>query len=158
MKDSRLLPHRWKTLGWILWIPSTVFGLLFALRRSQPAFLNRKVFALYNGRLFEPDQVFSWIRVNLSFTLIGLGFIGGSLLLLFSRENPEDEFIRRIRLESLLWAVGLNYGLLVLCFILLYGTEFQLVMVYNMFTTLILFLLRFHYLLWKNAREAKHEK
>jgi hypothetical protein len=39
-----------------------------------------------------------------------------------------------------------------------WGTFFLSVMLYNMFTTLLIFIIRFNYLIYKNNKESKHEK
>jgi fatty acid desaturase len=76
----------------------------------------------------------------------------------FSKEKEEDEFIRELRLSSLLWAVLISYALLLLAFLTIYGFAFFSVMVYNMFTVLVIFIIRFHYLLYKNAKGLPNEK
>jgi ABC-type Fe3+-siderophore transport system permease subunit len=103
-------------------------------------------------------RLFSFIDVNITNTIIGVLFITGALLVGFSREKREDEFIAGIRLSSLLWAVAVNYLLLLLAFIFIYGTPFLDVMLYNMFTVLILFIARFHYMLYKNSKPLTDEK
>jgi hypothetical protein len=76
----------------------------------------------------------------------------------FSKEKREDEFIEKIRLSSLLWAVWVNYGLLTLGFLFFFNMAFIYVMVYNMFTVLIIFIVRFNYILYKNNKTVLDEK
>jgi hypothetical protein len=76
----------------------------------------------------------------------------------FSKEKNEDEFIANLRLSSLLWAVLVNYGLLLLAFVFVYGFPFLNVMVYNMFTVLIIFIARFNYILHRNSNYKPDEK
>ena len=76
----------------------------------------------------------------------------------FSKEKREDEFIAKLRLSSLLWAVWVNYVLLLFAFLFVYGTSFLTVMIYNMFTVLIIFIVRFNYILYKNAKSVSDEK
>jgi hypothetical protein len=85
-------------------------------------------------------------------------FLGGAMLVAFSKEKTEDEFIVNIRLTSLLWALLVNNILLLIAFVFIYGTTFFSVMVYNMFTVLIIFILRFNYLLYKNSKTVIDEK
>ena len=73
-------------------------------------------------------------------------------------EKNEDEYIAGLRLSSLLWAVCVSYLLLLIAFVLVYGTPFLNVMVYNMFTVLIIFIIRFNYLLHKNSKIVPDEK
>jgi len=72
------------------------------------------------------------------------------LFIAFAREKQEDEFIGRLRLESLQWAVLVNYILLLLATWLIHGFSYIDVMMYNMLTILIFFILRFHVLLFRN--------
>jgi len=76
----------------------------------------------------------------------------------FSKEKNEDEFIAEIRLSSLLWAVCVSYTLLLVAFLFVYGSPFFEVMIYNMFTVLIIFIVRFNYILYKNTRTVSDEK
>ena len=80
------------------------------------------------------------------------------MLVGFSKEKNEDEFISEIRLSSLLWAVWVSYMLLLIAFLLIYGSPFLEVMVYNMFTILIIFIVRFNFILYKNAKTVQDEK
>ena len=90
--------------------------------------------------------------------MVGVPFIIGALLVSFSKEKNEDEFIAEIRLSSLLWAVWVNYILLLVSFLLVYGSPFIEVMVYNMFTTLLIFIVRFNHLLYRNRKTVPDEK
>jgi hypothetical protein len=65
------------------------------------------------------------------------------LFIAFSKEKIEDEFISRLRLESLQFAVYLNYMILTLQILLVHSTAFLDIMVYNMFSVLLLFIIRF---------------
>jgi hypothetical protein len=54
--------------------------------------------------------------------------------------------------------VLLNYVLLIICFVFVYGFSFLNVMIYNMFTVLILFIIRFNYILYRSSKEMPNEK
>ncbi|HNX85002.1 MAG TPA: hypothetical protein PKK03_11175, partial [Bacteroidales bacterium] len=85
-------------------------------------------------------------------------FIISAFFVAFSREKTEDEFIARIRLESLLWATYINYGILLFCFMFFYDFGFFYVMIINMFTVLVIFIIRFQYLLHRAKKSLSHEK
>jgi hypothetical protein len=89
---------------------------------------------------------------------MGSLFILGGLLVSFSRERVEDEFIEKLRLSSWMWAVGLNYILLLFAFLFVYGTAFLSVMMHSMFSVLIIFILRFNFILLQNKRQLGHEE
>lgn len=150
MEKKLLLPNQFKVAGWILILLSSALWIYLAATGISFSFLNTKTFALVGGELFQKKHYFSWVETNLSYTLIGSIFIIGGLFTAFAREKVEDEFIMKLRLASLQWAVLLNYALLLLMFLFVYGVDFLAVMMYNMFTVLILFILRFQYMLSKN--------
>lgn len=148
METKFLLPHACKKFGWILLILSTLvwFYLQLAGQEELP-FLETSVFSIA-GSYFLTDNTafFTVIKANITTTLIGSLFLIGGLGVAFSKEKIEDEFIAKLRLESFQWSFLINYILLFLAFVLIYGFDFFYVMIYNMFTMLILFIFRFHYL------------
>ncbi len=77
--------------------------------------------------------------------IAALGVIIGLLFIAFARENTEDEMIRLLRLESLQWSVYINYFLLALAIAFVYNDAFFTVMIYNMFTILLVFIVRFRW-------------
>ncbi len=96
--------------------------------------------------------------VDIRNTLEGSLLILSLLIFAFSKEKREDEYIQKIRLDSLLWATYVNYGLLFLAFWFVWGFDFFSVMVYNMFTHLIIFIVRFTYFKYKLKLSTKHEE
>lgn len=158
MTSYLLLPNKFKIIGWFILVPITIAGIYLSITGFNSLELNAKVFALLNTEFMSKSVYFSFIKTDITQTLIGILFLVGGLLVSFSKEKIEDEYIAKLRLSSLLWAVWVNYILLLLCFIFVYGTGFLSVMIYNMFTVLIIFIIRFNYLLCKNAKMAKNEK
>jgi len=110
------------------------------------------VFAFFYNEILSKPHYFAFIETNITNTLVGMLFIIGALFVGFSREKREDEFIANLRLSSLLWAVLVNYVLLLLAFAFVYGDAFLNVMIYTMFTVLIIFICRFNYILFKNSK------
>ena len=158
MKNNVLLPNRFKRIGWFVLIPATIFGILIIANDYEASWLKAKVFALFYDELLGETRNFNFIKTNITITLAGTLFIIGALLVCFSKEKQEDEFIAAVRLNALLWAVAVNYILLLLAFIFVYGGSFLTVMIYNMFTVLIIFIARFHYILYRNAKPLSNEK
>ena len=74
------------------------------------------------------------------------------------KEKTEDEFIAMIRLESLVWATYINYGVLILALIFVYDIPFFWVLVFNMFTTLIFFIIRYNWALNNSKKSIENEK
>ena len=91
--------------------------------------------------------------------ILGLLLITGLFILGFSRRKVEDERIAQIRLESLQWGIYANYLVLFLCICLVYEMSFFYIMIYNMFTPLVIFVIRFYWLLYiKPVIEEKRER
>jgi FlaA1/EpsC-like NDP-sugar epimerase len=157
MRNKILFPHSFKMIVWILLIPSFILAIIFTIENSALE-LNATVFAFFSGSLFGKSKSFGFIEVNILPTIIGIGFIIGGLLVAFSKEKVEDEYISELRLSSLLWAVFVNYALLLLAFIFVYDMSFLMVMVYNMFTILIIFIIRFHFILYRTSKQTAIEK
>jgi len=147
-----LLPNKFKTIGWLILIPTSILGLVVIYTDYSIEWLNIKTFAILNKDFGKSTEMFTYLETNLINTILGSLFIIGALLVSFSKEKTEDEHISSLRLSSLMWAVLLNYLILLLSFILVYGLSFLDIMVYNMFTVLIIFILRFHYLIYKNSK------
>lgn len=148
MSKSLLLSNKFKKIGWMIFVPSFFTGLYLAVTGVEPDWLRGNMLSVFPS--LSNDRYFTIINVHLINTIVGLLFIAGGLLVGFSKEKNEDEYISRLRLSSLLWAVLVNYALLSVAFVFVYDTAFLSVMVYNMFTVLIIFIIRFNYILFRS--------
>jgi len=158
MISKLLLPNKYKKWGWFILIPATLIGSILLFGNFRTLELKSKTFAIFSDELFYGAQFFSIIKTNVTPTIVGVLFIVGALVVGFSKEKNEDEFIASIRMSSLIWAVVVNYILLLVSFLFFYGMAFFSVMVYNMFTTLIIFIARFNYLIYKNSKVFDNEE
>jgi hypothetical protein len=158
MSNKILLPNRYKKIGWIILVPSFLLGLYLMVTGYQPSFLNAKALTIFPDDFSGTKKFFTLMEVNLTNTIVGSLFIVGALLVGFTKEKNEDEFIANIRSSSLLWAVLVNYILLLVSFIWIYGSSFLSVMMYNMFTVMLIFIIRFNYILHKNSKSMSDEK
>ena len=158
MKTRFLFPKVFKTIGWILLLPGIILWIYSLFFNDQIPFLKMKVFAILDSNILQPTRNFTLIDHNITADLIGILIITGAIFIAFSKEKNEDEYIGKIRLESLLWATYVNYAILVFCILFIYGTSFFSVMMYNMVSLLIFFLIRFNLMLYKTKRLLKNEK
>ena len=158
MSSKLLLPNRYKNIGWFILIPSTIVGLILAYHQFGLDWFWGSVFSIANDGNDGNYEYFSSRYTNITNTIVGTCFIIGALLVSFSKEKNEDEYIAGIRLSSLLWAVWGSYILLLGAFLLVYGSPFLDVMIYNMFTVLIIFIVRFHFILYRNSKTVSDEK
>jgi hypothetical protein len=157
MTTHFLLPHKFKYVGLVVFLIGIVFSILV---EENAAWLNCQIIApiitewKWNGE----SMFFQPYNANFRFTIIGILLITGCLFIAFSKEKAEDEFINLLRLKAFQLAVLTNSVILFLCCILVWEFAFLNVMVYNLFSTLILFILIFHYLLLKTKNFRKNEE
>lgn len=154
MHTKLLLPNKFKNTGWAIFIISFILGLFILIGNFESQWLNGKMIEIYPA--LSNKKVFDIVEVNFTNTIVGLALIIGGLLVAFSKEKIEDEFITNLRLSSLLWAVLINYILLALAFLFIYGFSFFDVMVFNMFTVLVIFIARFNYILYRNSKKLSN--
>ena len=147
MKSNYLLPHKYKTLGWVLFIIGLLSGSVLFFNGYDSSFLNVKVLTIYYEPIFsESSGFFKIVDNTITDELVSLLIIIGGLLVGFSKEKVEDEFIYKLRKDSLVWAILFNYFILIAAILLVYELTFFHVLVFNMFTPLVFFIIRFNFL------------
>ena len=142
MRSELLLPHKFKWIGILFFIPSLILGILSRYWDFQIAALT---LAKKGSSMFVSPQ-------NLTDELALSGLIISLLMIAFAREKHEDEFINHTRLQSWQWAVLNNFLLLVIATWIFYDESFIDVMMYNLLTILIIFIIRFNWVLSRNKR------
>ena len=159
MNSNYLLSHKYKKIGWILFSIGFILGLVYLFIEEEPKFLDGYMFAvLSKGLTSHGNYFFKVVETNLFNEIIAALLIVGGLFASFSKEKIEDEFIAKNRLESLVWAVIVNYSVLLLAVLFVYDFTFLNVMIFNMFTVLFFFLARFNYVLYKSKKKLTNEK
>lgn len=151
MKTNFLFPNNVKPIGIILFGLSALLGVLTLIFNLQPSFFDLQTFAILADG-FGTQNTFSIIHNNLWDEILSIGLIIGAFLVGFSKEKVEDELISAIRLKSLVWATYINYGILMLAIMFVYDFSFFNILVFNMFTLLIFFIIRFNWELYKLKR------
>lgn len=145
MTTRLLFPHRYRLIGWAIFVPFAILGLATMYADFELSWLSfGPVYDFLGSKLADTD--------NLTNELAGLGSIAGLMLIAFSREPTEDEMISRLRLEALQWSVYANYLILTLAMVTMYDGAFFVFMVYNMFTVLLVFIGRFRWLIYRNTQ------
>jgi len=157
MKTTYLFPHRFKMPGLYLLVPSIILGFIAMYSNWEPAIFDVTLPSLFKDPVIADKQLFTTLDNNLFNELIGVLIIIGGILVAFSREKEEDEYISRIRLESLVWATYVNFAVLTLAIIFIYDMLFFWVLVFNMFTILIFFIIRFNWQLSKISKTVSYE-
>jgi len=158
MKTNYLFPSKLKKIGWFFFITGFILGLIYLIFQPEPTLLDVNVLAIAEQQIFSKTTFFSITKTNLFDEIIGLLLIFGSLFIAFSKEKSEDEYTSKIRLESLVWATYVNYAILVLTIVFVFDLIFFWVLVFNMFTILFFFLIRFNWALYRLKSQLQHEE
>jgi len=148
-----LFPHQFKKIGWVLLIISIAAAIANLPFGWEPTFLNSKPINIWGQ-----DYSFLGTGNNFFDELYSIGIIIGSILIAFSKEKYEDEYIQKIRLEALVWAVYFNYIIVILSIIFTYGIDFPIFLMYNVATLLLVFLIRFNWSLFKIRKVENNEE
>ena len=147
MKTNYLLPHAFKKAGWILLIP------LFVLFMWHGA---HEIIWSYSDPSTYWIHMPSWLHNDMN-TILIVGFSVAFLLVAFSREKIEDEYIMQVRYVCLIRSVIANYIVLIAAALLLYDFKFLSFMSYNMFTVILIYIIVFHISLYRLRKSIRHE-
>lgn len=158
MKTKLLFPNVCKGIGLFLFLSGLFGGIAMIIWELSPVFFDINVFAIVEDPVLSEKKYFTWIENNILDEILGSLLILGGLLLAFSREKTEDEFIATLRMESLLWATYINYGVLLLSFWFLFSLTFYWVLILNIFTLLLFFNARYYWILFRTRQAADHEE
>lgn len=137
--NNLLLSYRWKivgillaTLGIILLITYFWFDFRFKI----------PVFAVYS--VFLETKTFEVFRTNFADELIMLLLIPGLGLIIFSKEKKEVEGIDQLRLNAFAKALIANMVILLFSVLFIYGSAFMAILVVNILSFFIFYLIFFY--------------
>ena len=138
MKTTLLLPNGFKKIGWAIFVPAFLLGCSIC----------------FFGENFD-----RWLfRETVMNNIAIIGTVVGALFIGFSREKIEDEMIQHIRLNALMAAMWINYLLLIVVSLSIYNINYLTVMACGMVTPLVIFLLVYHFNLYRLNRNLRHEE
>jgi len=159
MNSRFLLSHKFKALGWLLFSIGFIFGIIMLINDFDYFNLEVSVFPLIGEKGFlSNNPSLEWSSNNISDEIVSIILIIGGILVAFSKTKDEDEYISKIRTESLIWATYVNYFILILAILFVFDLSFFTVLVFNMFTVLLFFMIRFHYILFKSKKLMTDEE
>ena len=147
MKKNYLFPHQFQWVGLVIAIVAFV-----ALLVSQFKDFSIRMPALYNGAIsFNDENQSGFFRmadtgmfsIAMPFLIIGLILLG------FSKEKLEDEFVQYLRSQSLIWSTYVTAGLFILGTLLIYGITYLLIPYTVFFVFLLLFIVKFKIALYR---------
>lgn len=142
MKNVYLFPQKFKVIGLILLIPSAVFAWFVLVSDFEFAILDWEVpwIPAREGTLWTDKA-----KDNFTNEIAMIMLLISLVLVAFSKTKEEDEYVQEIRHDSLLWSLYVNYGLLFIAILSVYEFDFFNVLLFNMYTPLVIFILRFQY-------------
>ena len=127
-----LFPHSFQRVGWIIFAIGVALG----------------AYSIFKG--FDGSYIMNNVTI--------ISIIVGGLFVTCSREKIEDEMTQQLRLSSLLTALYINYAALIVCALLVYDMDCLNVMIYNMVTILLIFMVVFRWKIWRMKKGAEDEK
>lgn len=136
-----LLPHYFQKIGWLLFIPAVILGFLalsieFEFSWFEIAGIRESGFLVSSEENFTNELAIIGIFLSLFF-------------IAFSKEQQEDEYIQKMRLDSILFACYGYFLFNVLGAIVFYGLDYFSFMLINMFTLPLLFIVRFRWIMFR---------
>jgi phosphatidylglycerophosphate synthase len=159
MKTHFLFPNKCKKFGWILFVPSLLLGsILFISGIDFGNYFKMNVFAIYSDQFLSGTNFFTLIENGVLDEIIIVLIIVGAVLISFSKTKNEDEFISKIRYESLVWATYLNFILMIIATLVIYGFAYFNVLLANVFAMLLFFIIRFHFMIYKLNKSSNDEE
>lgn len=151
MYKQLLLPSKYSFIEYFLFIPAAIAHLFFTKYNSDQLW-RVKFPVIVNDEILKTAVYFKFTEVPLFNTIFGILALTGLVFIAFAKVKHEDEYTNSLRLNSWQWSVLINCFLLLFCFLFIYGLPFFAVMFYNMYSILLIFIIRFKYLLYKNNK------
>lgn len=150
------IDHKFQRIGWIILIPSLLLGLYTLYFEWELEFLDCTMFAIFNDPFMDSSarKFMTLVENNLTNELFTVLIIGGALMVILSKEKEEDEYIRSLRHGALIWAIIANSILILFFNFFTYDLAFLHIMIFNLFTPLLIFILRFRYVLGRSRKAA----
>ena len=147
MNSLFLFPHSIRKMGYIFilaYVPIMVIKKLLHDGYNNYDAVTKLSDA--NG-IFNSEHILS--------ALASILIICGLLIIAFAKEKIEDEQIIKLRLESLQWAIYLNYAIFILGIAFTSNLHYRDILLLNIWTPLIFFIVRFRWVIFKLNRSIK---
>lgn len=158
MNKNYLFSPIYRKIGWSLFIPFAILGILMLFGIMPEDLLTSKTLALVYSGFGENCQFFSMVRNDSWYDEFIIIVLFLSLLFIaFSREKDEDECISSIRAESLIWAIKMNTIILIVGTLFIFGVSYLLFAYIYMYTMFILFIIKYHIQLNKFRKNTNEE-
>ena len=154
MLKSFLLPYGFRKIGWVILIPTALLGIVLLFSDFDAD----AVFRFYGQSVRTGSGSFTSNAQHWLNNIVLIGISIGGIFVACSKERIEDEMIARIRLNSLLTALYVNYAVLIVTALLVYDLAFITVMACMILGVLLLFILILRVALWRFRKSTDHEE
>ena len=136
--NSYLLPTYFKAIGWFMFVVGALTLSIY----------------LFRGRVLD---LLEGSSITTASTVRGL--LIGLLFIAFSREKIEDEYITKVRSDSLIWAVIVNTAILIVLSLFVFGGLWSSYISFlNLYTVLVLFIIKFNFALSHLKKQSGNEE
>jgi hypothetical protein len=144
----QLFPHKYKKISALLFAISFAgLAALFIIDNLAEDLGNDIIsfFNAHNSTIIKPN-VFYNLFLDEAFMLI---VVCAGLVHAFCKEKEENETIATLRYKSLIWSFIINYGLLLVLYLTVYGIAAYTVVTAFILSQLLIFILHFRISLYR---------
>lgn len=140
-----LFPNRYKTIAGLVLYLTTLAGVIVYFSGFEfDHHVVIKIPAIIYDPVFSKKQGI-WIENGILDELLTIILIISGIIHSFSEEKTEDEYIASIRLQALTWSIYVNYSLVLVATVTIFGMAYFHVMIIHLFSLIILFNIRFQF-------------
>jgi hypothetical protein len=145
MLTKFLLPYPLKFVGLALFLPLALLLVLSGVYEFELSWLTWDGFRKEGNLFYGSDE-------NFTYEIAYVGTFLSLFLIAFSKEKIEDEYIQKLRLDSLLLAFYLYSLISIVGTLVFYSFDYLLFMGYNTFSLQVFFIVRFRWVLMNQQK------
>lgn len=154
VKCTMLLPHGFKVVGRLLLVPALILGVIRFIYGIKPAVLDLNVFTVYSS--FLNKKCFAFIQNNFSEEITGSLLIIALTFIALSKEKVEDQSIASLRAHTFILSLYANSILILLSILFVFGFAFVHVLIGQIFSFFIIYLIVFNIYKQLHFKAMKH--
>ncbi|MDO5636060.1 MAG: hypothetical protein Q4G18_02260 [Myroides sp.] len=138
MKRIYLFPNKLKIPALLLFLISAILFIPSYSYENELFSINATVFSFIAEYPFGETMYFTWLNDEISNEIITTLYIVSGIILAFSKEKIEDEFIQSIRFKALVQSTYFTYAITLICVFFTYGIPFFSVVTLLIFVNLLI--------------------
>ena len=161
MKTSRyLLPPYFKMIGLIMLLLTLFLGFRIYVNSMLMSIVDNVMRSMNNAPYPDGIATYAALVHNSSWwnEIVILGFTLSFAFMMFSREKVEDEYIRKIRMDSLVYALIIDCVLICIAIFTLFGMNFVTFMALNFYIIAAIYLMIFRIAIYRTKRLVKDKQ